>query len=93
MSVIVDDIQRKNGNGADPAVVNAACRASGSTIEWLADARRVLSVLVTGFTYPGKQAIGAVKSAPSVDTLALACGLPREALALAIADSLHIAAR
>jgi fumarate reductase flavoprotein subunit len=51
------DIQRKNGNGADPAVVNGACHASGSTIEWLADAHQVPFVLVSGFTYPGHSAL------------------------------------
>ena len=51
------DIQRKNHNGANAAVVDAVCSASGSTIEWLADVHRIPFVLVTGFTYPGHSAL------------------------------------
>jgi fumarate reductase flavoprotein subunit len=51
------DILCKNANGADPGVVRAACRASGPTIEWLADAHHIRFVLVTGFTYPGHSAL------------------------------------
>ncbi|MGB7540885.1 MAG: FAD-dependent oxidoreductase [Burkholderiales bacterium] len=51
------DIQRKNAAGADPRVVAAVCRASGPTLEWLADAHGVPFILVEGFLYPGHSAM------------------------------------
>jgi len=51
------DIQRKNHGEADPAVVRAACEASGPTIEWLADRHGVPFQLVEGFLYPGHTAL------------------------------------
>lgn len=47
------DIQRKNHGEADPRIVNAVCRASGPTIEWLADRHGIPFQLVEGFLYPG----------------------------------------
>jgi len=51
------DIQHKNRNGANAKVVDAVCRASGATIEWLADIHHIPFVLITGFTYPGHSAL------------------------------------
>ena len=51
------DIQRKNHGEADPAVVRAACEASGPAIEWLADRHGVPFQLVEGFLYPGHTAL------------------------------------
>ncbi|HZM34518.1 MAG TPA: FAD-dependent oxidoreductase [Burkholderiales bacterium] len=51
------DIQRKNGGEADPRIVDALCRASGPTLEWLADAHGVPFMLVEGFLYPGHSAL------------------------------------
>ena len=51
------DIQRKNGGEADPGIVDALCRASGPTLEWLADAHGIPFVLVEGFLYPGHSAL------------------------------------
>jgi fumarate reductase flavoprotein subunit len=51
------DIQRKNAKEADPRIVAALCRASGPTLEWLADAHGVPFVLVDGFLYPGHSAL------------------------------------
>ncbi|MCC6609241.1 MAG: FAD-dependent oxidoreductase [Burkholderiales bacterium] len=51
------DVARKNHGEADPRVVEAVCRASGPTIEWLADAHGVPFVLVEGFLYPGHSAL------------------------------------
>jgi fumarate reductase flavoprotein subunit len=51
------DIQRKNGGEADPRIVDALCRASGPTLEWLADAHGIPFVLVEGFLYPGHSAL------------------------------------
>ena len=51
------DIQRKNHGEADPAVVRAACEASGLAIEWLADRHGVPFQLVEGFLYPGHTAL------------------------------------
>ncbi len=47
------DIQRKNGGEADLRIVDALCRASGPTLEWLADAHGVPFELIQGFLYPG----------------------------------------
>jgi fumarate reductase flavoprotein subunit len=54
---MADDIRRKNHDEADPRVVGAVCRASGPTLEWLADAHGVPFVLVEGFLYPGHSAL------------------------------------
>ena len=47
------DIQRKNHGEANPRIVDAVCRASGPTIEWLADRHGIPFELVKGFLYPG----------------------------------------
>jgi fumarate reductase flavoprotein subunit len=47
------DIQRKNHGEADARIVNAVCRASGPTIEWLADRHGIPFEVVQGFLYPG----------------------------------------
>ena len=54
---MAEDIQRKNHGEADPRIVEAVCRASGPTIEWLADAHGLPIVLVEGFLYPGHSAL------------------------------------
>jgi fumarate reductase flavoprotein subunit len=54
---MVADVQRKNHDEADPRIVEAVCRASGPTLEWLADAHGVPFVLVEGFLYPGHSAL------------------------------------
>jgi fumarate reductase flavoprotein subunit len=54
---MVADVRRKNHDQADAAVVDAVCRASGPTLEWLADAHGVPFVLVDGFLYPGHSAL------------------------------------
>lgn len=54
---MVADVQRKNHDEADARVVEAVCRASGPTLEWLADAHGVPFVLVDGFLYPGHSAL------------------------------------
>ncbi|MCB8889055.1 FAD-dependent oxidoreductase [Vreelandella malpeensis] len=51
--IMAEDIQRKNGFQADPAIVALLARESGSTIEWLADEHGVAFELVEGFLYPG----------------------------------------
>ena len=47
------DIVRKNHGEADPRMVEAICRASGTTLHWLADEHRIPFVLLEGFLYPG----------------------------------------
>jgi fumarate reductase flavoprotein subunit len=47
------DIQRKNHGETNPRIVDAVCRASGPTIEWLADGHGIPFQLVEGFLYPG----------------------------------------
>ena len=51
------DVRKKNHDLADPAMVDAICRASGPTIEWLADKHGVPFELVQGFLYPGHSAL------------------------------------
>ena len=51
------DIQRKNHGEADSRIVDAVCRASGPTIEWLADRHGIAFVIVEGFLYPGHSAL------------------------------------
>jgi fumarate reductase flavoprotein subunit len=47
------DIQEKNKGQASTKIVDAVCRASGPTIEWLADRHGIAFRLVEGFLYPG----------------------------------------
>jgi fumarate reductase flavoprotein subunit len=54
---MLSDLLRKNHNEADPGVAEAVCRASGPTIEWLADRHGVPFELVQGFLYPGHSAL------------------------------------
>jgi fumarate reductase flavoprotein subunit len=51
--LMASDIQRKNHGEANGRVVDAVCRASGPTIEWLADEHGIPFQLVEGFLYPG----------------------------------------
>jgi fumarate reductase flavoprotein subunit len=51
--LMFSDVQRKNHGQANATLVQAICRASGPTIEWLADAHGVPFQLVEGFLYPG----------------------------------------
>ena len=51
--VMAEDIQKKNGFEADPAIVELLAHQSGPTIEWLADQHRIPFELVEGFLYPG----------------------------------------
>jgi fumarate reductase flavoprotein subunit len=51
------DLQRKNHGEADPHLVKAICRASGPTLEWLADRHGIEFVLLEGFLYPGHSAL------------------------------------
>ena len=51
------DVQKKNHDLADPLMVEAICRASGPTIEWLAEEHGVPFELVQGFLYPGHSAL------------------------------------
>jgi fumarate reductase flavoprotein subunit len=51
------DILTKNHGGADWRVVEAVCRASAPTLEWLDDAHGIRLQLVEGFLYPGHSAL------------------------------------
>lgn len=72
------DVQRKNHGEADRRVVEAVCRASGPTIEWLADVHGVPFVLVEGFLYPGHTALR-MHAAPEKTGAALMAALLRSA--------------
>ena len=51
--LLAEDIWRKAKGQTDRAMVDAVARASGPTIEWLADQHGVQFKLVEGFLYPG----------------------------------------
>ncbi|WP_436644230.1 FAD-dependent oxidoreductase [Microbaculum sp. FT89] len=48
-----EDIQRKAGNEADPAIVEAVTREIGPALEWLADSHGLDWLVLTDFLYPG----------------------------------------
>ena len=50
---MAEDIQRKNGHEADPAIVDLLATSSGPIIEWLAERHQLPFELVEGFLYPG----------------------------------------
>ncbi|OGA71623.1 MAG: 3-ketosteroid dehydrogenase [Betaproteobacteria bacterium RIFCSPLOWO2_12_FULL_65_14] len=51
--LLAEDIWRKAKGQTNRAMVNAVARASGPTVEWLADRHGVQFKLVEGFLYPG----------------------------------------
>ena len=51
--IMAADIQRKNGQEADPAIVAALAEGSGRVIDWLAERHGIPFSLVEGFLYPG----------------------------------------
>jgi fumarate reductase flavoprotein subunit len=53
VEIMAADVRRKNKNGADPAMVEAICRASGPAIDWLTERHGIVLALVEGFLYPG----------------------------------------
>ncbi|GHD62211.1 fumarate reductase flavoprotein subunit [Thalassobaculum fulvum] len=53
VELMAADIQRKNAGRGDPAIVEAVCRQSGRTIDWLAERWGLPFVLLDGFLYPG----------------------------------------
>jgi fumarate reductase flavoprotein subunit len=75
------DIQRKNGGEADASMVHKLCRASGPTLEWLADAHGVPFVLVEGFLYPGHSALR-MHAVPEKTGAGLMAALLRAALGI-----------
>jgi fumarate reductase flavoprotein subunit len=83
---MVADVRRKNHDEADPRLVEAVCRASGPTLEWLADAHGVPFALVEGFLYPGHSALR-MHAVPEKTGLALMTTLQRAATGAGI-DSL-----
>lgn len=53
VDLLAADIQKKSKGNADPELVDAVCRESGSAVEWLVDSHGVPLQLVDGFMYPG----------------------------------------
>lgn len=53
VEIMSADILRKSRDQADPAIVEAMCRASGPTIDWLVEKHGLELTLVEGFLYPG----------------------------------------
>jgi fumarate reductase flavoprotein subunit len=78
VALMAGDIQRKNHGEADPRIVAAVCRASGPTLEWLADAHGVAFTLVEGFLYPGHSALR-MHAVPEKTGAALMAALQRAA--------------
>jgi fumarate reductase flavoprotein subunit len=78
VSQMIADVRHKNHDEADPCVVEAVCRASGPTLEWLADAHGVPFVLVEGFLYPGHSALR-MHAVPEKTGAALMAALQRAA--------------
>ena len=74
------DIQRKNHGEADPYIVEAVCRATGPTLEWLADRHGIEFVLLEGFLYPGHGALR-MHAVPERTGAALVAVLERAAAA------------
>lgn len=52
-ALMAADIQAKARGGADPAVVQALCEASGPAIDWLTEAHGLDLHVVDDFLYPG----------------------------------------
>jgi len=72
------DLNRKNSKGSDQKIVDALCKASGPTIEWLADEHGVPFELVQGFLYPGHSVLR-MHSVPEKTGAALMAALLRAA--------------
>jgi len=53
VGLLAADIHKKSKGYADPKLVDAVCRESGSAVEWLVDSHDVPLQLVDGFMYPG----------------------------------------
>jgi fumarate reductase flavoprotein subunit len=83
------DIQKKNQGQADPKIVNAVCRASGPTIEWLADTHGIPFQLVEGFLYPG-HSVERMHCVPEKAGSALMFHLSRAAKDIDILTSAHV---
>jgi len=77
------DIQRKNHGEADARLVEAVCRASGPTIEWLADRHGIEFVLVEGFLYPG-HSVPRMHAVPEKTGAALMAALQRACTAAGV---------
>jgi fumarate reductase flavoprotein subunit len=52
VAIMSADIMKKSRNQADPTIVDAMCRASGPTIDWLIEKHGLELTLVEGFLYP-----------------------------------------
>ena len=83
------DIQRKNHGQADPKIVNAVCRTSGPTIEWLADKHGIPFQLVEGFLYPG-HSVERMHCVPEKTGAAFHASLLRAASDVDILTSAHV---
>ncbi|MEE8545181.1 MAG: FAD-dependent oxidoreductase [Alphaproteobacteria bacterium] len=53
VELMAADVQRKAGGEADRDVVDAVCRTTGPTVDWLVERHGVELTLVEGFLYPG----------------------------------------
>jgi fumarate reductase flavoprotein subunit len=51
--LLTADIEHKNDNGSDPAVVRAVAAGCGPALEYLADAHGIPFQVLEGFLYPG----------------------------------------
>jgi fumarate reductase flavoprotein subunit len=81
--LLAADIQRKNHGEADARLVHAVCRASGPTLEWLADRHGLEFVLLEGFLYPGHTALR-MHAVPGKTGAALMGGLQQASAAAGV---------
>jgi fumarate reductase flavoprotein subunit len=77
------DIQGKNHGEADPRIVDTVCRASGPTLEWLAERHGIEFEVLEGFLYPGHSALR-MHAVPGRTGAALMAGLERACAAASV---------
>jgi len=75
---MASDIRNKNKSQSSEKLIEALCRESGPTIEWLADEHGVPFELVQGFLYPGHSVLR-MHCAPEKTGAALMAALLRAA--------------
>lgn len=54
---MVADIRCKNHGQGDAPLIEAICRVSGGTVDWLTDRHGIPFVMIDGFLYPGHSAL------------------------------------
>lgn len=91
VAIMSADIMHKSRDQADPEIVEALCRASGPTIDWLVEKHGLDLTLVEGFLYPGHSQLR-MHAPPSRSGAELMAGLIRavEAAGIDIITNAHV---